>query len=294
MKRSSVYSLSVLAIVAFLTWPFLQSVEEEIGRSEITKIALREVGNQLLLTSQDSTSLILPIIEIAESKFELSFENELSFEPNTLVVAVKTSFEKSGLPERYIVEVIQDEDGQVAYSYQMTESEQTTIIPCSGRTLPANGYTIQVIFDRSVPLSLSKNTISYICAFSVILMSGFYLSRRKQVEEIEAKGSNIKGDKEGIMIGHFLFSADQSKLSNDIEDISLSRKECELFSIFVDNLNQVVTRDELTKRVWEDNGVIVGRSLDTYISKLRTKLKSDASVKLTNIHGLGYKLELAE
>lgn len=272
----------------------MQSQEEGAGRSEITKIALREVGNQLLLANQDSTSLILPVIELEGSKFELSFENELSFEPNTLVVAVKTSFEKSGLPERYIVEVIQDEDGQVAYSYQMTESEQTTIIPCSGRTLPANRYTIQVIFRNQVPLLLSKKTISYVCAFSVIIMSGFYLSRRKQAEEIDAKSSNTKENKEGVMIGHFLFSVDQSKLSNDTEDISLSRKECELFSIFVDNLNQVVTRDELTKRVWEDNGVIVGRSLDTYISKLRTKLKSDASVKLTNVHGLGYKLEFTE
>lgn len=290
MKRSSVYSLSVLAIIAFLVWPFMQSQEEGGGSSEITKIALREVGNQLLLANQDSTSLILPVIELEESKFELSFENRLSFEPNTLVVIVKASFEKSGLPERYIVEVIQEEDSEVAYSYQMTESEQTTIIPCSGRTLPANHYNIQVMFDRQGPLSLSKNTISYVCAFSVILMSGFYLSRRKQAEETAANDSN----KEGVMIGHFHFSAEQSKLANDTEDISLSRKECELFSIFVDNLNQVVTRDELTKRVWEDNGVIVGRSLDTYISKLRTKLKSDASVKLTNIHGLGYKLEWDE
>jgi len=46
------------------------------------------------------------------------------------------------------------------------------------------------------------------------------------------------------------------------------------------------------KKVWEDNGVFVGRSLDTYISKLRKKLKDDDSIKLTNVHGVGYKLEV--
>jgi DNA-binding response OmpR family regulator len=46
------------------------------------------------------------------------------------------------------------------------------------------------------------------------------------------------------------------------------------------------------KRVWEDNGVFVGRSLDTYISKLRKKLLADDAIKLTNIHGVGYKLEI--
>jgi DNA-binding winged helix-turn-helix (wHTH) protein len=56
--------------------------------------------------------------------------------------------------------------------------------------------------------------------------------------------------------------------------------------------NQIIKRDELTKKVWEDNGVFVGRSLDTYISKLRKKLKDDDSVRLINVHGVGYKLEV--
>ena len=75
-------------------------------------------------------------------------------------------------------------------------------------------------------------------------------------------------------------------------EISLSKKECELLSIFVDRPNEIIKRDELTKKVWEDNGVFVGRSLDTYISKLRKKLKEDTSIKLVNIHGVGYKLEI--
>ncbi|MDD7915612.1 helix-turn-helix domain-containing protein [Polaribacter ponticola] len=76
------------------------------------------------------------------------------------------------------------------------------------------------------------------------------------------------------------------------KEITLSKKECELLEIFVANENQVVKREDLTKQVWEDNGVIVGRSLDTYISKLRKKLQEDTSIKLTNIHGVGYKLEV--
>ena len=65
-----------------------------------------------------------------------------------------------------------------------------------------------------------------------------------------------------------------------------------MLELFVASPNQVIKRDELTKKVWEDHGVIVGRSLDTYISKLRKKLKDDTSIKLTNVHGIGYKLEI--
>ena len=75
-------------------------------------------------------------------------------------------------------------------------------------------------------------------------------------------------------------------------EIPLSKKECELLEIFVANPNQIIKREELTKKVWEDNGVFVSRSLDTYISKLRKKLKEDESIQLINIHGVGYKLEV--
>jgi DNA-binding response OmpR family regulator len=45
------------------------------------------------------------------------------------------------------------------------------------------------------------------------------------------------------------------------------------------------------QKVWEDEGVIVGRSLDMFISKLRKKLEINPTVRMVNIHGRGYKLE---
>lgn len=93
-------------------------------------------------------------------------------------------------------------------------------------------------------------------------------------------------------IGSFQFYPEQNKLVKKAIEINLSKKECDLLEILVAGSNQVVKRDELTKRVWEDNGVIVGRSLDTYISKLKKKLKDDKTIKITNVHGVGYKLEI--
>ena len=100
-----------------------------------------------------------------------------------------------------------------------------------------------------------------------------------------------KNEKQAIL-GSFIFYPEQNKLMQKAKEITLSKKECELLEIFVANENLVVKREDLTKQVWEDNGVIVGRSLDTYISKLRKKLQEDTSIKLTNIHGVGYKLEV--
>ena len=118
----------------------------------------------------------------------------------------------------------------------------------------------------------------------------FLLFKKKNVSfEIE---SILTSEQKKHQLGHFSFYPEQNKLVKASEEISLSKKECELLAIFVMHPNQIVTRDDLTKQVWEDHGVFVGRSLDTYISKLRKILKTDDSLKLTNVHGVGYKLEV--
>ena len=56
----------------------------------------------------------------------------------------------------------------------------------------------------------------------------------------------------------------------------------------------VVERDRLKKEIWEDEGVVViDRNVDVLVSKLRKKLSADASLKIVNVHGKGYKLMIA-
>ncbi len=287
MSRKSIFSFTYFAIVLFFFLIVSCSIEENDEFTERVKISLREVGNQLLLSDQDSTSLILPVIALEQSKYRLSFQSELSFQPDDLVSIVHKNFRKSELPKHYRVEVVQCTDSEVAYSYQMSVDEESTIIPCMSRILPKNCYTIEVRFIRRASSLFSKTTIAYIMFFSVLILFALIIYKRKKSE---TKDQSNNGDY--IKIGSFQFYAGQNKLIKEAVEISLSKKECELLEIFVANPNQIIKRDELTKRVWEDQGVFVGRSLDTYISKLRKKLKEDDAIKLTNIHGVGYKLEI--
>ncbi len=254
--------------------------------SGAVKIALREVGNQLLLRNQDSTSIIKPIIEIDEHKFVLQFQNDLSFEPNELVTIIDINFNVMDLSHNYRVEVLQCIDQEVAYSYEMNEDNKRTIIPCAGRHLTKDCYSIEILFSNQS----SKLSIGYLVLIAIIFMLlGGLIFYFRMLSTSNKKLPNE--DQTYEQIGSFKFYREQSKLARAAIEINLSRKECELLALFVANPNQVIKRDELTKKVWEDHGVIVGRSLDTYISKLRKKLRDDNSVKLTNVHGIGYKLE---
>ncbi|WP_299525393.1 winged helix-turn-helix domain-containing protein [Winogradskyella sp.] len=273
-----------LIIILVVCFTSCNSVPDDFSKQ--VKIALRDAGNKLLLSENDSTSLILPVKELRFNKYQLTFNAPLTFEPEVLVGQLKESLTASKLPEHYIVEVIQCKDNEVAYSYQMSTILESTIIPCAGRYLPKACYVIEVnFFKRVKPNSELYFVIGLTIALLVVTLASLWYWKTF-VKQPKHESINYEA------IGAFKFYPEQNKLIKEAEEIALSKKECELLALFVARPNEVIKRDELTKKVWEDNGVFVGRSLDTYISKLRKKLKSDASIKLTNVHGVGYKLEI--
>jgi hypothetical protein len=262
-----------------------KSTEDSSG---LVKVALRNVGHQLLLLNQDSVSVVKPVKNIDYLKFQLSFEEQLIINPDSLITLVENSFQKANLPQYYLVEVIQCKDSEIAYSYKMNQNVEKGIIPCRGRQLQKECYLINVQFTEVIKInkSYSYSWLLYVLLFVILGGILFLYFKRKN----KAVPNDNLGD--FLTIGKYKFYPEQNKLIKEAAEINLSKKECELLTIFIAQPNQIIKRDELTKKVWEDNGVFVGRSLDTYISKLRIKLKADESVKLINVHGVGYKLEI--
>ena len=288
MKNIIKYLFSFLSLFGLFSTLISCSNEPKEDISGIVKVALRDVGHHLLLSNQDSISVVKPVTNSEDLQYKLSFEEQLVINPDSLVALVKNSFQKANLPQQYLVEVVQCKDNEVAYSYQMNQNLQKGIIPCSGRQLQKACYLINVRFTKCIETNRdsSYSWLIYILLLVVFgILTLLYFKRKKKVVPVEYSENYTA-------IGTYKFYPEQNKLIKEAVEISLSKKECELLTIFMEQPNQVIKRDELTKKVWEDHGVFVGRSLDTYISKLRIKLKADESVKLINIHGVGYKLEI--
>jgi DNA-binding response OmpR family regulator len=95
-----------------------------------------------------------------------------------------------------------------------------------------------------------------------------------------------------LQIGHTLFEPGKRQLTISGITTELTPKENKLLKIFADSPGKLIERHRLQKEIWEDEGVIVGRSLDVFISKLRKKLEGDASIQVVNVHGKGYRLQI--
>ncbi|RZK11926.1 MAG: winged helix family transcriptional regulator [Flavobacterium sp.] len=285
MKQRKIYFYTSLCLAILSAVMLLAYQNSNEVQTALIKIALRDAGNKLLLTNQDSTSLILPVQKLKASKYRLSFEKELAINPDSVVAIIERSFQKASLPSHYQIEMRQCQDLEVAYSYQKNKTEEKSIIPCSGRFLPQKCYLLEVQFLEETAPSTAQLIWIVLLIGSSIMAFVFFLKRKKNKRPISANGNSIA-------VGKFQFYPDENKLMVASTEIPLSKKEVELLTVFVKNPNKVIKREELSKKVWEDHGVFVGRSLDTYISKLRKKLSDDESIKLTNVHGIGYMLEV--
>lgn len=92
-------------------------------------------------------------------------------------------------------------------------------------------------------------------------------------------------------LGKFQFDVKGKRLLLETEVITLTDKECQILELLHQRFGELIPRETLMQKVWLDEGVITGRSLDMFVSKLRKKLINDPNLKITNVHGKGYMLE---
>ncbi|MGI9525535.1 MAG: response regulator transcription factor [Weeksellaceae bacterium] len=77
------------------------------------------------------------------------------------------------------------------------------------------------------------------------------------------------------------------KVTYKDEAMTLPRKEFELLSLLASNTKRVFKREEILEKVWGNEVVVGGRTIDVHIRKLREKF---GNKRFTTIKGVGYKL----
>lgn len=79
------------------------------------------------------------------------------------------------------------------------------------------------------------------------------------------------------------------KIIKDDVEILLPRKEFELLYLLASKPGKVFKRDEILDKVWGNDVIVGGRTIDVHIRKLREKIGEDL---FKTIKGVGYKIEV--
>lgn len=72
----------------------------------------------------------------------------------------------------------------------------------------------------------------------------------------------------------------------------LSPKEADLLQLLCENINTLVRREDILRKLWREVNYFNGRSLDVYVAKLRKYLSADENISLINLHKSGYVLNV--
>lgn len=101
---------------------------------------------------------------------------------------------------------------------------------------------------------------------------------------------------EQLVSGPYTFDTVQRQLRISGKAVELTQKEYELALFLFRNLGRLLSRRHLLEAVWGRDLEIPSRTIDTHISRLRSKLslRPDNGFRLTPVYSLGYRFETVD
>ncbi len=290
-KRNYLFALIILLGISVICAGFSMTDREDFDSAR-REVLLRRIGHEILLQSGDSTSRVLPVKKIAENEYQIRFEKELTFQPKSLVNSTQRLLAQDPFASDYVVNVLNCGNSSVTYAYAISKNKKDDIVACIGRRQPMACYKINIKFK---PNGITTARNKYVLVgFAVLALAGFIFWRSATPRKAQPKEPYPKEDNNQVFtFGSVVFDAQKRQLQINEKTIDLTGTETRLLLIFALSPNETIERNRLQKEIWEDEGVIVGRSLDMFISKLRKKLEPDPNINIIVIRSKGYKLEVS-
>ncbi|WP_333694247.1 response regulator transcription factor [Flavobacterium sp.] len=182
---------------------------------------------------------------------------------------------KKEIPHLIIMDVMMPEmDGMEACEHIRRIPELTNVI-ITFLTARSEDYSQVAGFEAGADDYISKPIKP-----KVLVSKVKALLRRLKEEEVQGDVLNVGGIE---------VNREEYKIVQNGTEIVLPRKEFELFYLLASKPGKVFKREEILDKVWGNEVVVGGRTIDVHIRKLREKIGDDV---FKTIKGVGYKLEV--
>ena len=291
LKTTAAVTFLVTILLIFSALKQVAANNDSVRFSEKVNLALRRTAHLLLIENGDSTSGITPVQQLDANTFLVKIDK--LFDYDKLPDLLQKSLKIHGIDRGYDVTVLSCENGKIVLGYNFQDLNQKQGVPCNGRELEAGCYNLKVSFYPEVKTASTTSKWWILPIGSLLAGLGFVVWKRskKDIYPVDDPSDNDIVNK--INFGNSALDMTNLILISDRKPFKLTYREAKLLHLFTSNRNQVLERDFILKSVWEDEGIVVGRSVDVFVSRLRKMLAEDSSVKISAVHGIGYRLEVA-
>ncbi len=125
-----------------------------------------------------------------------------------------------------------------------------------------------------------------------------YIAKPFHIDELVARvNAQLRKEKmvnDTVEFGDIALNLKSSDLinKNTNEKINIINKEFQLLEYFLNNPNQVLSKEMIYDKVWGIDNDSISNNLEAYLSFIRKKLKLiDSKVTIKSLRNLGYKME---
>jgi len=209
------------------------------------------------------------ILEIV--RYNLSAEGYKIITANNGAEGVKKA--KKEKPQLIILDVMMPEMDGIEACERIRKEPELKDVVITFLTARGEDYSQVAGFDAGADDYITKPIKPKVLVSKVKAL----LRRYKEEEE---SVNNI------LEIGSLTIDRDAYKIISKGQEIVLPRKEFELLSLLTSKPGKVFKREEILDKVWGNEVIVGGRTIDVHIRKLREKIGDDS---FKTVKGVGYK-----
>ena len=251
-------------------------------------LALRQAAHDLYKAQGDATSTIPPVEQVlSSSTYVLQLDRFINYD--TLPILLDRAFSNFQISNAYEVAIKSCQGDTILLGYNLLAFENRNI-PCLGRDQAMACNLLEVSFEE-----VSQQSKHVFMLLAILCLLGGLLCWLKQAALPPTPQSAVPvapPTSNTLQIGRAVFDPKNLTIQFQDEQRQLTFREAKLLEYLAKHPNEILKREQIQDHVWKEEGAIVGRSLDVFISRLRKILKAEPNISIKNIHGVGYRLEV--
>lgn len=155
----------------------------------------------------------------------------------------------------------------------------------------APGFPVLLLASTAHPEDIDAALAAGVDDYQVLPLRRAEL--RTRVQALLRRAYPQQAPRPWITFGRYAFETHDGKLSRDGHAIDVTRKEFDLALLLFQHLGRPLSRATILEAVWGHESDIPSRTMDTHVSRVRTKLalRPENGFRLAPVYSYGYCLE---
>jgi hypothetical protein len=286
--------LLVLLTLTSALWPAPPPTKDQK-----TSLALRQIGHNYLSLTGDVSSTIPAVEEGKDGTLLLRLEQAISYD--TLNQVARAVLSDYGIRSDYTLTLEDCGSGEIflgslwpgvrANEEALSEGDAA----CAGRDQETRCANIGLAF--TAPQEAGTPFLTWLLGGLGVLL--FFAGRLAPApptpqQPLKPVLQTVAKQRDYLQLGNnCTFNETAHLLTVGSTKHELTYREAKLFSFFANRPNEILARADINDAVWGEEGIITGRSLDVFVSRLRKKLADTEGLEIKTVHGVGYRLMVA-